>query len=180
MKKFFVWVLLFFVLLVSIPLLMFSGYFLIAKLIGVMTLVLLSLALRIWMYKTKKEYNPIERVKINLNDRFWLSKHITFYNQLSSIDKIIFEDRVGIFLSRVPIIFSSNQKVTSKEDAMLVASSAICAFWNSSESNIPFKGYILINDVGSLVDSTRLNVDFIEIPLEHLLDRTVLTRFYWA
>jgi len=104
MKKFFVWVLFFFVLLVSIPLLMFSGYFLIAKLIGVMTVVLLSLALRLWMYKTKKEYNPIERVKINLNDRFWLSKHITFYNQLSSTDKIIFEDRVGIFLSRVPII----------------------------------------------------------------------------
>ena len=63
---------------------------------------------------------------------------------------------------------------------MLVASSAICAFWNSSESNIPFKGYVIINDAGSLVDSTRLNGDFIEIPLEHLLDRTVLTRFYWA
>ena len=158
---------------------MFYGYYLIAKLVGVITVVVLSLALRIWMYRTKKEYNPIERVRINLNDRFWLSKHIPFYNHLSNTDKIIFEDRVSIFLSKIPIIFYSTKKVTSKEDAMLVASSAICANWNSSESKTYFKGCVIINDIDSIVDSTILNGDFIEIQLAHIRDRTVLTRSYW-
>jgi hypothetical protein len=159
---------------------MFGGYFLIAKLVGVITVVVLSLALRLWMYKTKKEYNPIERVKINLNDRFWLSKHISFYNQLSNTDKIIFEDRVGIFLSRIPVILYSNRKVTSKEEAMLVASSAIIAYWNSLESRIPFKGYVVIIDVESSVDSTLSNGDSIQIPRAHLLDKSVLVRSYWT
>ncbi|MFO0494103.1 MAG: hypothetical protein ACK50Y_01105 [Flavobacteriia bacterium] len=179
MKKFLFWILLFFFLLVSIPMLMYGGYYLFAKLVGVITVVVLSLSLRLWMYKTKKVYNPIERVKINLNDRFWLSKHISFYSQLSNTDKIIFEDRVGIFLSRIPVVFYSNREVTSKEDAMLVASSAICAYWNSSEPNTPFTGCVVINDIESSVDFPILSGDFIQIPRAHLLDKSILTRSYW-
>ena len=121
MNKFFGWILLFFFLLLAIPILLLNGSTVAAKLLGVVTVLVLSFSVRFWLYQTKKAYNPKERIRISLNDRFWMNKEISSYNSMSVADKRIFEDRIGILLSKVPICLSSGELLHDRQIAFKVA-----------------------------------------------------------
>ena len=96
MKKFRYWIVWFLIALCVIPICLTNGFIVVAKIIGVATVVTLVIALRIWLYRTKKEFNPIEQVKINTNDRFELKRAFTIYNSLTENERSIFESRLGL------------------------------------------------------------------------------------
>ena len=121
MNKFVGWILLFFLLLIAIPLLLVLGWVVPAKILGVLTVLALSFSVRYWLYRTKKEFDPKERIRINLNDRFWMKKEFIFYNEMSQANKKIFEDRIGIILSKVPMCLSSGELITDRSLALRLA-----------------------------------------------------------
>lgn len=126
--RFSAWLIVFLLLLLFIPLLISANYKFEAKFTGILVIFLISAALWNWRMQTIRKIIKASRVKLNLNDRFWLERHIRFYQNLNKGDKIIFEDRIGLFLAEI-IISEIGKEVPEKETCFYVASSAIIAYW---------------------------------------------------
>jgi len=165
----------FFVLLVGISILLGTEMKTVAKTVGIIVVVLLSVSLYIWRTQTIRKISRKARVRLNLNDRHWLNEHIVFYRNLSKADKLIFEDRIGLFLA-VIIVTEIGKDVPEKSTCFYVAASAIITFWGlpywnygdlsevlvypynfTHENHIDKQGHILgkVHD-GGLMDSTMI------------------------
>ncbi|MBU2018008.1 MAG: zinc-dependent peptidase [Bacteroidetes bacterium] len=140
-KRFFPWLIIFFVFLMLIPLLAMNGRIGTAKFIGVLTVVGVSIALSVWRKQTKARNQRKARIQLNLNDSFWLKEHIPFYADLNKSDQKIFEDRIGLFLSDV-LITDVEKEDVDKDICLYVASSAVIAFWG-----LPYWNYGDLNEV---------------------------------
>lgn len=150
--RFTAWLIVFFVLLLTIPFLVDSEFKLLAKVLGIVIVFILSIALWIWRTQTIREIKRKARIPISLNERYWLNEHIPFYRQLSRSDKKIFEDRIGLFLAEIRIT-EIDKDVPEKETCLYVACSAVIAFWG-----LPYWNYGELSEV--LVypnDFTRTN-----------------------
>ena len=133
--RFIFWLVIFGVMLMIIPLFLILHLTVLAKITGVVVVVLISIALRLWRLQTLAKRNKVLRIKMTLNERFWLERHVAFYYFLSKSDKIVFEDRIGLFLAEI-IITETGKEIPEKSTCLLVASSAIIAFWD-----LPFWDY---------------------------------------
>lgn len=132
-----IWIITFFILLCSIPILIHFGYVKPAKGLGIVVVVTSVVAIRRWMYLLKKPAKTF----ISLNDKYWLKEHIEFYKDLSKIDKVIFEDRVALFISDI-IITEIGKDVPEKSTCLYVASSAVITFWG-----LPYWNYGRLSEV---------------------------------
>lgn len=130
-----------FVLLITIPALLTSDYKVTAKIVGVFVVIILSASLWIWRMQTIRRISRNARIPLNLNDRYWLKEHISFYNTLSKADKKIFEDRIGLFLAEIKIT-EIGKEVPDKATCLYVASSAIITFWG-----LPYWNYGELSEV---------------------------------
>ena len=74
--RFTAWLVVFFILLFSVPPLMASEMKITAKFFGIIVIVAISTALWIWRIQTVKRMQRKARIMLNLNDRFWLNQHI--------------------------------------------------------------------------------------------------------
>lgn len=151
MKNFVPWVVLFLALLTGIPLLLKGEVTSIAKLLGVLVVVAIVAALWYWRIETRKKSPRNQRVKLNINDKFWLKENIPFYATLGKESKLIFEDRIGIFLADVQIT-EIGKEIADKETCLYVASSAVIAFWG-----LPYWNYGDLREV--LVYPTNFDLD---------------------
>ncbi|MGB0934156.1 MAG: M90 family metallopeptidase, partial [Lishizhenia sp.] len=70
-----------------------------------------------------------------------LNRHIPFYANLNKKQKIVFEDRVGIFLAEI-IVTEIDKDVPEKSTCLYVASSAIIAYWG-----LPYWNYGALSEV---------------------------------
>lgn len=149
MKRFFWWILLFLLLLVSIPFFASIGQLTLAKIIGIVTVITLSVALWVWKRQSASKHGVKNRISINLNDRFWLNQHCPFYTSLSKKDKVAFTDRIGLFLGNHSL-FHHPDLVLVKEDYIAIASSWVISTWLS------FDGFHELND-GCFISGSQLN-----------------------
>jgi Mlc titration factor MtfA (ptsG expression regulator) len=147
--RFTAWLVVFFVLLFSVPPLMASEMKQTAKVFGIVVIVAVSTALWIWRIQTVKRMQRKARIVLNLNDRFWLNEHILFYKRLSAADKTVFEDRIGLFLAEITIA-EVGQTMPQKSTCLYVASSAVIAFWG-----LPYWNYGELTEV--IVYPTNFN-----------------------
>jgi|GEM_PF-5076226 len=127
MRKFRYWIVWFLIALCVIPICISFGLIGIAKVIGVLTVVTLVVALRVWLHRTKQEFNPIEQVKINTNDRFELNRAFTCYKGLTETQRSVFDSRLGLFLAKTAIY---TQDDLSRVDYIIVAAHAISSTWD--------------------------------------------------
>lgn len=132
-----IWIFTFLVLLVSIPALIHFGYAKSAKALGVITVFTSVIAIRRWMHLTKKK----AKVFISLNDKYWLKEHIDFYKDLSKSDRVIFEDRVALFITDI-IVTEIGKEIPEKSTCLYVASSAVITFWG-----LPYWNYGRLSEV---------------------------------
>lgn len=153
MKKYsyLLWTLLFLVLLASIPILLYNNGVGVAKIVGFIVIVAIISALWYWRYEVRRKSPRNERIKLNTNDLFWLERNISFYAQLSKVDRKIFLDRIGIFLADIRIT-EVDKDVAEKETCLYVASSAIIAYWG-----LPYWNYGELEEV--LVYPSNFNMD---------------------
>jgi Mlc titration factor MtfA (ptsG expression regulator) len=144
MKKtssFLPWIILFFVLLGSIPVILSYKEVTLAKSMGIVVVITIIGALWFWRINTRRKSDRNERVKLTTNDRFWLKDHIPFYKGLSTDDKKTFEDRIGIFLADITIT-EVDTDVPDKSTCLYVASSAVIAYWG-----LPYWNYADLHEV---------------------------------
>lgn len=154
MKKgsaFLPWLILFFLLLGSIPVILSYKGVAFAKSLGIVVVIAIIAALWYWRIMTRKKSPRNERVKLTANDRFWLNDHIPFYRNLNSADKKIFEDRIGIFLADITIS-EIGEEVPEKSTCFYVAASAVIAYWG-----LPYWNYGDLHEV--LVYPSNFDVD---------------------
>jgi Mlc titration factor MtfA (ptsG expression regulator) len=139
--RFAAWLSIFFLLLITIPALLGSELKSIAKIFGIVVVVLLSFALWFWRTQTIRRVKRKSRVPLNLNDLHWLNEHIPFYKLLSKEDKVIFEDRLALFLAET-IISEIGKEVPEKSTCFYVGSSAVITFWG-----LPYWNYGPLSEV---------------------------------
>ncbi|HZH85876.1 MAG TPA: M90 family metallopeptidase [Brumimicrobium sp.] len=140
-KPFLPWILLFFAFLVSIPIILHYKGFTSARIIGVLVVLSVITALWYWRINTRKKSPRNQRIILSVNDKHWMNERIYFYKRLNKSDKIIFEDRVGIFLADVRITEIGKEQ-PEKATALYVAASAVIAFWG-----LPYYNYGNLREV---------------------------------
>lgn len=140
-SRFAAWIGVFFILLITIPILLKSDLKFLAKIVGVMVILTLTVALWYWRTRTIREIKRKARIRFNLNDRYWLTNNISFYKELTNTDKKIFEDRLGLFLAEIKIT-EIGKEVPDKSTCFYVGSSAIITFWG-----LPYWNYGELSEV---------------------------------
>lgn len=81
------------------------------------------------------------RIRFNRNDLFWLENNIPFYRVLDNQEKLIFQDRLGLFLSEIAIT-EVGKPIPEKSTCLYVGSSAIIAYWG-----LPYWNYGELREV---------------------------------
>lgn len=177
MKKYayLLWTLLFFILLGSIPIFLYNRGVDTARIVGFVTLIAIVLALWYWRFDLRKKSPRNERIKLNTNDKFWLERHIPFYEELSKNDKKIFIDRVGIFLADVQIT-EVDKDIAEKETCLYVAASAVIAYWGLPYYNYGELQEILVYPSNFNIDNTLNELGSVGGKVHHggLMDRTMI------
>ncbi len=132
-----IWIFFFFILLLSIPLLIHFEQVKPAKLLGIVVVVSAVISIRRWMNLIQKP----AKVFISLNDKHWLKERVDFYQKLPKSDRIVFEDRVALFLTDI-IVTEIGKEVPEKSTCLYVASSAVITFWG-----LPYWNYGRLSEV---------------------------------
>lgn len=91
------------------------------------------IALWYWKKVAKNTNNKVSSIALNTNDRFFLEKNFSCYFFLDKSDKIIFENRLGLFLAEISSIDSES---VNRIDWLKLASIVVILFWNT-----PYKSY---------------------------------------
>lgn len=101
MKRFLPFLVPIILLLVAIPSLLYIEVNGLAKIVGVIMVVLTSVALRFWLYRANKQRGRGAIVKLTANDRYVLDANLSFYHTLPSPDKKRLEERMGLMLAEL-------------------------------------------------------------------------------
>lgn len=140
MKRFLPWVILFFLLLVLVPVLAFNGIILPAKILGVVLVLTLSVALRVWMRNSGKLKLSPDTIKFSINERYTLNEYSPLYSAASKQLKKEIEKRLGKLVSELAFD-QTDGKDPNGEECLLAGLLILFANWDS--------GYI--NSVGKIV-----------------------------
>lgn len=173
--RFFGWIMLFLFLLGAIPILILMESSNAAKLLGILLVVAIVAALWYWRIQTRVRSPRNQRVRINTNDKFWLEENIPFYAKLSAKDKVIFEDRIGIFLADIQVT-EVNKEVADKETCFYVASSAVIAYWGLPYWNYGELSEVLVYPSNFDIDNSLNKLGIVQGKVHHggLMDTTMI------
>lgn len=166
MKRFMPWVALFLILLASIPFLLKSDGAAVAKVLGFIVVVAIVVALWYWRIQTRKISPRNQRVKLNVNDTYWLEENIPFYKTLGKDSKQIFADRVGIFIADVQIT-EVGKDIAEKETCFYVACSAVIAFWGLPYWNYGNLREVLVYPSNFDIDNNLNKLDIVQGKVHH-------------
>jgi hypothetical protein len=125
MKKFIIWIAVFALLLTSIPLLILLDYYLLAKILGFIVVILTTVAIRFWIAKANKSKILKGTVVLNVNDRFELEQLLPIYKTMSGIHKKNFERNVSVLLSDLSF---DNFDQTNPSKKSILAFASIASF----------------------------------------------------
>lgn len=126
------WLTVIFTLLFLVPIFLFLNQIILAKLFGFSSLIIVSLALLFWKSVSRKRNQVKNRIVLNANDRFWLQKNISFYNKLTSEDRQVIENRIGLFLVQTEV----TSKIDDKYQLIYLALFDLIVYWEDLQSNI--------------------------------------------
>jgi len=101
MKRFLPFLVPIILLLIAIPSLLYIEVNGLAKIVGVIMVILTSVALRFWLYRANKQRGRGAIVKLTANDRYVLDANLSFYRTLSTPDKKRLEERMGLMLAEL-------------------------------------------------------------------------------
>lgn len=124
------WLSLFALLLSSIPLFIWLDFFLLAKLTGILVLVLLLFAMRKWFAQARSNNNRVERVVLSTNDLFLLKQILPAYRTFDSSDQRILNDQLGLFLAEVRFKGEWSMKLQ-----MMAGIIVVLATWQNGYTN---------------------------------------------
>jgi hypothetical protein len=126
------WLTVIFTLLFLVPIFLFLNQIVLAKLFGFSSLIIVSMALLFWKSVSRKRNQVKNRIVLNTNDRFWLQKNISFYNKLTSEDRQVIENRIGLFLVQTEV----TSKIDDKYQLIYLAVFDLIVYWEDLQVNI--------------------------------------------
>lgn len=126
------WLTVIFTLLFLVPIFLFLNQIVLAKLFGFSSLIIVSMALLFWKSVSRKRNQVKNRIVLNANDRFWLQKNISFYNKLTSEDRQVIENRIGLFLVQTEV----TSKIDDKYQLIYLAVFDLIVYWEDLQVNI--------------------------------------------
>lgn len=115
MRKFIPWIILFFVLLSAVPLLLIYQHIVFAKVVGVVLILLVTIALRIWLRNALKKKLSQDTVKFNFNHRYYLNEVSPIYKNMSGTEKKVLEKRMGKLLADLQFDDTTRQELDIEE-----------------------------------------------------------------
>lgn len=136
-----------------------------AKVAGVFTVILTSVALRYWMRIARLKSGSSNRVLLSKNDVFDLKRKYRFVNELSTSKLIELKDRVGVVLSQAKFI-DKNGNHYSKEESIHIS------LFIALDENLnldAIKNFIFINELQSNVVIIQQST-IINFPLDVVLN----------
>jgi len=147
------WLAVIFLCLITVPVSVMTGNISLAKIAGVLTTILLVIAIRFWFSVAKKRNNKIDRIVLNTNDHFDLVRYFPFLKSWNKFDLTVLKDRIGIVLSRYPIL-GIDHLVADKEVAIKFA--AVLVFLNKDLSFSAEVRQIHIVEAGQTIDDKEI------------------------
>ena len=102
--RFPLWLTVIFLTLFSVPLFVLSNQILFAKIFGLVSLIVVIIALRFWLRITRLNSNRLERVVLNKNAIFDLERKYPFLRSLSIKERTVLFHRTGLLLAEVKFI----------------------------------------------------------------------------
>lgn len=112
--RFPLWISVFFLLIFSIPFFAYFGFLQIAKIIGVISLLLVIFALRFWLITSKRNSSKRERFVLNRNQQFELERKYYFLKYIDPSLKQTLFHRTGLLLAEL-IFMNEEKEITSTE-----------------------------------------------------------------
>ena len=120
MKKYVGYLVVFAILLVMIPVLAMNGLLLAAKILGFILVIAVSVALRIWLINARKGKYRLDAVKLNVNDRYFLTAEFDHYKNATSKERKQMEQTLGFILGNTKFGVSESKELT-REDCLVAA-----------------------------------------------------------
>jgi hypothetical protein len=112
--RFPLWLTIFFLLLILIPILIFSNFFSAAKFIGIFCLILVIVALRIWLRISRINSSKVERLVLNNNQIFDLERRYPFLRTLKNANRQILFHRTGLVFAELAFISEDEMNINEK------------------------------------------------------------------
>ncbi len=110
-------------ILFSVPFLIVFEYIIFAKIAGIITVILTTIAIRYWLYVARRNTGVIDKVPLTKNDLFDLKRLFPQFGQLSNSEFNIYKDKIGVVLSKVRFIDENGEhlsKLTSIQLALFI------------------------------------------------------------
>ncbi len=167
--RFPIWLTVIFFTLFSIPVLVFFDLLTLAKISGVFTVVLTSIALRFWMSVAKHKTETISRVPITKNDIFDLKRIFPYFNQLSLKEQIELQDKIALTLARFRFINEFGEHYSKLNSIQI----ALFIVLTDSVNLNNFKNCVILNseiNIDTLIDTNSVY----SYPLKTLIDEKLL------
>jgi hypothetical protein len=118
MRHYIKWIIIFALLLISVPVLIIAGYVFLAKLLGIVLVVLVSIAIRFWVGRANKMIKATTVIKLNADNRFVIDKYYPAYKSMSNKERLEVESEIVFLLQH--FLFDDNQKEVINSDDCLI------------------------------------------------------------
>jgi hypothetical protein len=115
MKRFLPWLLPIVALLIAIPLLLMGNIAAVAKIAGIVMVVLTTVAVRFWVYAANKHRMRAAHVKLTINEHYFLNERFPYYRSMSGSARKALDERVGTLLAEISFDRFDRQTVGKEE-----------------------------------------------------------------
>lgn len=115
MRHYIKWIIIFALLLISVPVLIIVEYVLLAKLIGIVLVVLVTIAIRLWVGRANKMTKATTIIKLNADNRFIIDKYYPSYKSMSNKARLEFESEIIYLLQHVLFDDAQNEEINSDD-----------------------------------------------------------------
>lgn len=115
MRHYIKWIIIFAVLLISVPILIIAEYVLLAKLIGIILVLLVTIAIRLWVGRANKMTKATTVIKLNADNRFIIDKYYPSYKNMPNKARLEFESEIIYLLQHVLFDDAQNEVINSDD-----------------------------------------------------------------
>ena len=127
--RFPIWLTVFLFLLVCIPVFIFTGFFVLAKVTGILLVCAVLFALKYWFAVARNRNNVVSRIVLNNNDLFDIERDFKSFSFFEPETKNIIVHRIGLLLAKVKFV-NSNLELLDRRQSIQLAFVYICVNWS--------------------------------------------------
>lgn len=158
--RFPLWLTVIFLLLILVPCAILTNQIILAKLSGLLCLLIVIVALRFWFRAAKLNSNVRDRVIINRNDWFDLERKYPSLYMWNKMDVSILKDRIGLLLANVEMR-QDKEMLCGRNEAVEMAFQFCVYYWGEDYPNME-NAYLYIGAENQISLLNRENEELLQ------------------